>query len=68
VTSSRHARWLPAQGAGHKAGPHTLRPAPRPGREDLRREEITTELAPTRGNDWQDRRLAVTGPSNVGKH
>lgn len=32
VTSSRHAETAANRRAGRKAGPHTLRPSPRPGR------------------------------------
>lgn len=56
-------RRLPARWAGCKAGPHTLRPAPRAGREASRREEIITKFAPREGTGkaWTNSKSVPSG-------
>jgi hypothetical protein len=56
-------RRPPARGAGCKGGPHTLRPAPRAGREASRREEIITEFAPREGmgEAWTNSKSVPSG-------
>jgi hypothetical protein len=56
-------RRLPARGAECKAGPHTLRPAPRAGWEASRREEMITEFAPREGTGeaWTNSKSVPSG-------